>query len=374
MPLLPRFDAPGNATDFAGDANLIKGWSDKMSGFFDQAVVRVKKILKTNPSQFYNPLTTSTDAPSAERIIDWPGFPRALLLKHGADRRKAFVEAEELVVTPRGTFRPQDEYLEWHVTKNAAGKITRVDFTCEGPEYWEFLAVNAPGTLLSLYRSLADNQVQLSDLIVNGQYNRRNKWNTTDGAVHLTHPANTLNAEIFLAGDATVLRKKAGQTLTDADALIQCAKYGEASRSSDPRIGAKVNELARGGFAITLKNPVGLYIDGLSSATWKKPDGTPVGNYFRITRGSSGLGLRAVYEVPATETSAGAPFVVGDITISGAKIEFGGQIAEQVTMKLIGVACRQGQITSPSFACAGTAPLGLAPESAQTAHTRKSTL
>ena len=31
-----------------------------------------------------------------------------------------------------------------------------------------------------------------------GQYNRLNKWNTTHGAMHLTHPANNLFAEIVL--------------------------------------------------------------------------------------------------------------------------------------------------------------------------------
>ena len=31
-----------------------------------------------------------------------------------------------------------------------------------------------------------------------GTYNPYNRWNTTDGIMHLTHPANTLSAEIKL--------------------------------------------------------------------------------------------------------------------------------------------------------------------------------
>jgi hypothetical protein len=37
------------------------------------------------------------------------------------------------------------------------------------------------------------------------QYNPYNKWNTTHGLMHLTHPCNTLQAEITLGADATVL-------------------------------------------------------------------------------------------------------------------------------------------------------------------------
>ena len=34
---------------------------------------------------------------------------------------------------PRGWL---DEYCEWAVTRNAEGKITKISFTCENPEYW----------------------------------------------------------------------------------------------------------------------------------------------------------------------------------------------------------------------------------------------
>ncbi|HEU4937309.1 MAG TPA: hypothetical protein VFT39_12685, partial [Vicinamibacterales bacterium] len=37
------------------------------------------------------------------------------------------------------TYRRQDEYCEWHVTKSG-NAITRMSFTCEPPEYWSYLA------------------------------------------------------------------------------------------------------------------------------------------------------------------------------------------------------------------------------------------
>ena len=70
--------------------------------------------------------------------------------------------------------------------------------------------------------------------------------------------------------------------MSDPDALIACAGYGGLNRNSDPTIGASVNELAALGFAVTLRNPVGLYMDHLDVTGWAKPDGTPVDpGYFR---------------------------------------------------------------------------------------------
>jgi hypothetical protein len=66
---------------------------------------------------------------------------------------------------------------------------------------------------------------------------------------------------------------------------------------------------------------------------WTKPDGSPVDNYWTILRGNPGQILRLQYEVPP-----GAGFVVGDISIGGRPIEWGGQIAEHVTVTIIGVA------------------------------------
>jgi hypothetical protein len=66
---------------------------------------------------------------------------------------------------------------------------------------------------------------------------------------------------------------------------------------------------------------------------WTKPDGTPVGDYWRISRGTAGAALRLEYEVPA-----GEGFVVGDIRIGGRPIKWGGQIAEHVTVMVGGIA------------------------------------
>jgi hypothetical protein len=207
--------------------------------------------------------------------------------------------------------------------------------------------------LLALYRQYISPDVQLNDLLdASSNYDRLNQWNTQNGAMHLNQPNNTLGAEINIAAFATILRQKAGVVLTDPDELIRCAQFGAPGRASDPTIGAAVNALAREGYAVTLQNPIGLYIDGLNAAGWTKPDGSPADpGYWQILRGSPGATLRAVYEVPTSEG-----FTVSDVLIGGEPIEFGGQIAEHITMKLTGVACRKGQIQNQAFGCEGAAP------------------
>ncbi|GAC1473820.1 MAG: hypothetical protein PVS3B1_19270 [Ktedonobacteraceae bacterium] len=358
--LLQHFDPPANLHDFDSIPHQRTAWSEFLSNTFDANIKAVADKLTPGKSQFYNPMRINTDEPHNEAIISWIGFPALISRKHAGDLHGARQEADALL--PNGE-RPQDEYLEWFVTRQG-NKIIRVTFTCEGPEYWEALAhgypldYSGPRTMgatgdkqkvLALYREFVSPNVQLSDLFQNNLYNKLNKWNTTLGAMHLNQRNNTLGAEINIAAFATILRKRNGQLLTDADDLIRCAKYGEPGRASDPTIGADVNAFARDGYSITLRNPVGLYIDGLNTDGFTRPDGTPITqDYWKIVRGTQDMGVRAVFEVPPQES-----LTVSDILIGGEAIEFGGQIAEHITMKLTGVACRKGQIHDTAQGCEG---------------------
>ena len=196
--------------------------------------------------------------------------------------------------------------------------------------------------MLQLYQQFISPNVKSADLFQNGKYQPRNKWNnsTTMGAMHLIQRNNTLSAEIELAAAATMVRKKNGQFVTDEQELIECGAYGQGERHSDPHIGAVVNELARQKADVTLANPVGLCIGGLSVAGWQTPDGSNALDYWKVVRGTPEKALRAVYEIPA-----GKGFVVADIKIGGKNIDFGAQIADFITIKLTGLATRIGQST-----------------------------
>jgi len=332
---LTRFDAPGFLTDWTEQA--ASRWSDWISRRLDEARANDNggdPAYGPRP-QFFNELRSAPGPDATTQDIDWPAFPRLVQLNSITDRQRWR--------TADSSRDQQDEYCEWSVTRDPeTDKIVRVTFTCEGPEYWQFLATVAPARVLALYQEHVDPQVTKTDLFQAGQYVVRNRWNnsTTNGAMHLIQRANTLGAEIELAAAATIVRTRNGTAITEAQALIACGQYGEPQRHSDPHIGALVNELARADADVTLANPIGLYIAGLSVAGWVTPDGSNPADYWTVTRGTKEKALRAVYEVPAAKG-----FTVGDIAIAGYPVEFGAQIADFIRIKLTGLATRIGQST-----------------------------
>jgi hypothetical protein len=212
--------------------------------------------------------------------------------------------------------------------------------------------------VLALYRELVSPAVQMEDLIapqdipnfaIKGGYNMFNKWNTELGIVHLCSPPNALQAEIQLGADATILRADGtGKPIVLSEPLICCSQYGNPNRNSDPTIGSSINALARSGRMITLADPVGLYIDHIDLTGWACPDGSPPANCVRIVRGCPEMIARLVVEVPEGRT-----FTIGDMTIGGTKIEYGGQIAECITVKLVGKATVNVTVKNAPASCQG---------------------
>jgi hypothetical protein len=155
--------------------------------------------------------------------------------------------------------------------------------------------------------------------------------------MHLCAPPNSLVAEINLAAVSTLLYEdKHGVLLTDADALIVAAALGGPNRNSDPTIAGTVNVLARGGAMVTLANPVGLYMDHIDLAGWVAPGGVSASDCVRILRGEPNAIERLEIRYPTSE------HCVSDILIGGEPIRYGGQIAECITVKLVGVAVMTG--------------------------------
>jgi hypothetical protein len=301
--------------------------------------------------------------------IPWNGFPRSITQWFNADTdpnglQRALAAADVLAPLARVRRadtgekwlvlnRQQDEYCEWHADRDQAGRITRISFTAEGPEYWQILAKTDPDLLLELYRKHISPAVQREDLFWPsdmideqsdriefraGEYNRWNKWTTLLGAMHLTHPANTLGAEINLAADATVIYSAVPPTPTDTlhRRLICCAGYGGVNRSSDPLIGAGVNGFARAGKSVTLANPVGLYISDVPIGGLRGPSGEVADQaWCKIVRASADEQMKLRVEVAPPP---GAGFTLDQCTFEGAPLRHGGQIARRITMVLFGLA------------------------------------
>lgn len=393
-----QFVPPANQQDFPDSpeqqAALNNQWNINLNGFTQQAILRDPWNLTnaTDITNYVNPAVTPLPANLNIQPIQWNAFPGRIsyyfpqlspddvlsLADTGyqLDGTTSFPDitkdpcnglpAKPKLYGPYGPRGWQDEYCEWAVTKNSAGQITRIDFTCENPEYWNSLWMIDPLRVLELYRStLNKKQIQLEDLYLHDKsgkavidpstgrpaYNPLNKWNfgtvsdsNAGGAMHLTATPNTLQTEIGEAAGATSQRSSGN---TNFNKLICCDQTGQPHRNSDPNIGGSVNQIVGAGNAVTLANPPGLYIQLPNFSKYATPDGTDAASFWTIVRGQEQLTvdgnalpgnfiLHAVYEVPASKG-----YTVSDITIDGAPIQWAGQIVQTFDMQLVAAAFPQ---------------------------------
>ncbi|WP_343744315.1 hypothetical protein [Chitinophaga sp.] len=385
-----QFRTPADIQDFAGDPskqNMMNSlWSNNLDGFIQQGMLNNPWNTTNTPptTNYYNPI--DNNPPSQAANIQWLAFPGRLEYNFpNATQDQLYQMADtgsmpgQISNDPCGTgqnvayfpYGPrgwQDEYCEWAVTRNAAGKITRIDFTCENPEYWNTLWMVDPNKVLELYRSILDKpQITLEDLSVPGivnpvtnqpVYNPLNKWNSgpvsnasTGGAIHLTSTPNTIQTEIGLATTSGIQRfnppppPPTTNTMWPSaqfNNLICVGQFGQRYRNSDPNIGGTVNNFVTQGFMVTLADPPGLYIQMPNFSAYKTPDGTDPSTFWTIKRGSQTLTdqsgntlpgnfiLHAVYEVPASKG-----YTVSDITISNQPINWGSQVAYTFKMQIV---------------------------------------
>ena len=414
-PPIQRHDPPAFLADFT--VAQLEKWDELVKFYFTSSKgatymnYGLDAGSKTFTYQYFDP--TSYGGSLLVQPIAWNAFPKELLVRLG--RASALAEADKLwpltayytdhftdrwydsaapatfrsslplskpaQFMARYAYRPQVEYCEWYVARDArSGRITKVTFSSEPPDYWVAMwGGQFPGSditfpdgrqqVLQLYRELVSPHVQLEDLIAPcdvpdllvsaGGYNPNNKWNTTHGIAHLCAPPNSLGAEIQLGSDATVRHKDgAGNPVTEPQTLICCAGYGGVNRNSDPTIGATVNALARLGAMLTLPNPVGLYMDHIDLSGWETGDETLAEEWVHIARGSPGMIERLEVRPPKRSTRD-----ISDLRIGGEPVVYGGQIAECITVKLnagaydIGLAA-SNELTSCTSRCCASAQNG----------------
>lgn len=401
---MDRYLAPAGVDDFARAADpegLRDAWHDEVTGFLRYVRQRATNDLAS--PLFYDQLADRSGVPDGTpQGIPWNGFPLRLTKWFGAAGDDALRAAEVVMHKPffgwfhedgtsiEAPFRVQDEYCEWHVERDG-NAIKRISFTCEPPEYWEFLARHDFDLVHALYKELLhdetipadelrwphdvyerDGNGQLQLRYRTGDYNPRNVWNTERGAIHLTHPANSLFAEIYLASDGTLGWPIApdAQGSVDELELMCCAGRGGINRSSDPLIMRGVFSFARQGLSIALANPIGLYMAPITLAGLLDPDENPIGPAAMSVPRKSSDGSRILrMEIAVPE---GAAYTLDQCTYEGMPLQFGGQIARDMTMRLFGVAKKipgrnaRKVRTCPQFCCAhpqhlqfrGTFPFG----------------
>lgn len=260
--------------------------------------------------------------------------------------------------------RQQDEYLEWHATHDSNGRLVKLTFTAEPPDYWEALAETSQDRVHELYEDLLGRSVPKEDLFfehdvaafgidadlnpgwfivpgLRGRYNNLNRWTTTDGIVHLTHRANTLGAEVILGADSSrVFASDNAQPPTGGVPLppeirrIACGEYGGINRSSDPLIGNAVGGQVKQGRRVTLTDPVGLYVAKVDLAGLRGPQDQPVGNAaVEFIRGQEDAFEPRIlrFEVRLPD---GTAFGLDECTLDGRPLVRGGQVARRTTMQI----------------------------------------
>ncbi|MDP9423738.1 MAG: hypothetical protein M3Q19_13070 [Pseudomonadota bacterium] len=405
------FDAPAGLQDFPDPAI----WHDLMAAEAD-GIIRglVYSIIGKNPSEeeiaqyrdevgYADP--TQTELPAAAETVAvqaWNAFPRAVkrqapwnefdpdpidsdgsyrAVEHLGDedhRPGIFVDSKQGILSLPVRDR-QDEYLEWAVQRNPDGRITKVTFVAEGYDYFSALFDADEQKCVELYRELTGVGTITADDIrarygVYRQYdegggeqvarpgglNPRNQFNINPGIVHLSHRANSLGAEVNLAGVSALARKKGdGSTLDGAnpEQLLCCNRGGEPNRNSDPLISAQAYAQILEHYRYTLANPVGLYIADIADGLLLPDNKTRVPrDWWTVIRGhdlwsgGSSRVLRLELEVPASEN-----LTVSDLLVGGNPVIFAGQIAELLSVHLFITRWkRSNDSIGPIVRCLGT--------------------
>ena len=427
---MKRFTPPGYLKDFdlSRDPELLY---ELWHTFVDEIVQDVYSSSMPFP-RFYNPLDLSdSSVVPTPASITWSGFPRKISSWLGladyssvSDWEKGFELAETLedwaicIVDGRlrrmpynpskGFFncfpdetnsnkidkstcfsmkaRMQDEYLEWHTYVDPqSGKVNKISFTAEPPEYWQLLGRNDPDLLVQLYRQYIDESISAEDLFWpadvvipvfastadglqridythafdyrKGDYNPLNKWNTTHGIMHLTQGANTLSAQIYLAADST-LRYEIGSTLRAEDSearfkLAACAMFGEINRNSDPTIGQAIQSLVQSGKAVSVSDPIGLYISDVQLEGAFDPDNRPLqkAQIYAYQRGDASSDRPMIVRFDVVPPK-GATYGLEVCSLGDFSLKNGGPIALQTSVAIHGEYVASDK-PNPIYACAG---------------------
>ncbi|KZZ88757.1 hypothetical protein AAL_07958 [Moelleriella libera RCEF 2490] len=362
---IQRHEPPGNLDDLTDENKTT--WSKCFISHWIEGEIsadsRVVEDGRTPLTQFFE----SFNAGSEPILVTWNAFPKLISDAYPDNNtRWAIADASRMV---------QDEYLEWSVNRGErkiSGDIISVTMTCEGPEYWQFLASCQKQDFINLMRDLnpafrkqmQDGDFFLTDFVTKNEvYNPANSWNllSTNGCIaHLIQPNNTLSAEVDIAAQATVIRKSDdGKIITDKDKLIRCSKYGNPGRNSDPTIGYAINTLARKGQKITLAEPVALYVSEFDTSSFRiDPNGTTgqpdehdlldidnPSDIFQWTRGDidTGHGLRLHIEMPEDMNLNVSNLY--DINTQQ-HIRYGAQFADYITMT-VGAVTASAEAAAP---------------------------
>lgn len=252
----------------------------------------------------------------------------------------------------------QDEYVEWHVEKDAWGKVARVTFTTEFFTFYEALASVSMGALIWAIQQVIPGANPAAEELFGPDFNpdtstpeermkqlvahcADNPWNNgTKGILFLMQRSNNLHALFDLTGDCAIARPE--RDTSSICAMGNC----EPARNSDPNVCQAVQLIACAKNGLSLQDPVGVRITDLTGI-WKV-DGRQVdindpadnGGVWTVSRN----GRRGVLELSKNVTMGDDPIT------SGAQIATALEVAADVIyapMTFLPVWAKSGQPDMP---------------------------
>lgn len=354
---------PAYLTELQQTPDGLQQWDAHLAACLYGAIKR--PTVPPNHVPQFLPRPPAAEGAARALPIYWNAFPKNLLSLYGRERALAMADrlwryrkdsgGKVLIEDPckrhsnprpdMGWGRPHDEYCEWRVERHpASNRIERIVFTAETPDYWTAMfggfvdGVVIPSTwfagdavrVAQQYFQYTGARVQPADLTdSDGNYDPVNRWNTSDGIVHMCHPSNALSAAIRLCVDGTLLFSRSDGTLETYPEALCCAAGADPNRNSDLTIVGTANALARQGAQLALAEPTGIYIHDVDTSSWRMPGVDNAAACWRVVRGSSKYVLRIVVEPPPQNAH-----MLDEMTIDGEPLMYGGQIAECITMRM----------------------------------------
>lgn len=319
--------------------------------------------------------------------VDWQGYPVRVkqTLNQSDAKLDPFIDWTRAGETV-GRAICHEEYLEWRTVRRADGKVIRLEFTTETPDYWAKLARYEPRKLVELAAKFAGettDKVDVRELFgtadpfsvdpfsaagedvenafiqqnwsingrIRGAYN-----NGTKSILHMSNSVNSVNAAVALAVFAAYPHgKQIGPNqiaLSGPEAIEATTQAAVNCRNSDPTIVGLAVETVFGGCKVALMEAIGLYLVSVNQAGLTFSDGSAVPQaWFSYERGSrstnnpTGVDLfqRLVVEAPP-----GSSTVVGDLLDQdGNLVKSGTQIARLINVGIYLRKTAAGAVTAP---------------------------
>jgi hypothetical protein len=347
---------PGDLQEL--DTDGAAAWSVRVKACVEAATAPLEKTTLFAPE-------VDGAASDAFPVADWLGFPARIA---SCIKRQQTVELLDEQTNRHGGRSLQEEYLEWRVVRDpeSPGKIRRIEFTTELPEYWQVLAAREPDRTLGLIAEFAGEE-QVPAEVAYGLLDPFADDATPDSRARafggrmlsldsanpysdgrraiccMLQPSNTLEALTRLATIATTprairdARSSQIRCLTCSEAIPLFAGAAQSGRASDPVLVERLGRLAFEGRRVALDDPVGIYIQDVEHTRLLTPDGSAVPReWFEFSRGSLGDDGRAryqrlVFEVPAEET-----FTISELVDVATErpLRYGGEAADLIRLAL----------------------------------------